>query len=119
MPPWAQAPGGKPATRAAAMKTPNQPRIPSSPACLRDAVALAIGEHLLVVRPQRAVGVLLQILEQIGKPRNRANLQPELAFDELHTAVVGVLAVLGGLLLPVQCDRHPHRARAGGKDDVP
>ena len=50
-------------------------------------VAQAVGLHPLAVRIELPPGVNVQILQQIRQPRNRANLQAELALHVLHGTV--------------------------------
>src|SRR3569832_352643 len=68
---------------------------------LFDAVALPVSQHLCVVGADFRATAVRQILEQVRKLRNRANLEPELPLHVLHGAVRDVLAVFGGHLLPV------------------
>src|SRR3954464_7961072 len=106
MPAWAhaEAVNAPDPRRAAATMHPNQPR--TNVLLLGDAVAFAVSEHLRVPRTQRTALLLFEIVEQIRKPRNRTNVQVELAFDELHAAVAGIAAVFRRLFLAVQRNCH-------------
>jgi exodeoxyribonuclease III len=89
-----------------------------------DTVALPVGHDSFMMGAQcRRIQCCIlcrtfrQIVQQVGQPRNRANLQTELLLYILHSAPRCVDAVLNRFFLAIQRDDHRMRRGAGRFDE--